>query len=336
MKGMKVSWMNYLTVYVTLLVFNAPVIKDILFDELIPYKRLPYLTSVYMLIVNIIMVILLTVRIICNKVVYISGFNQDDFNVLCISVVVLFLISAFLIWNRRRTGLLKEDDIDKKYIKFTAQAKGGIIRCFARELSFLGKIFEPGKCLKEKEERNYLKNIMLCNNVCDIPKKECKNIDAGLSCAMACGQFTQLLKMKNNMEKLEILCVKPKDKYSKALLGKLIHSFRDKFEVRLCDENIRDGIYMYARIIITSGPSPMIWHWKIGDKYSKTQKYHRSEGGSLNAMSVLGETLFYLVKTFLWDSYHGRKTEEREFRKEWLTAFYDVIGLNEEERTWEE
>jgi len=324
-------------VFLTLIIFNIPIIISIFSDVHILHRRFHYLSSIVMFLVNFIIVIISVFEITINGIVYTDGFDKTKFIGLCICAFILSIIPISFIWNKRRTRLLTENDIDKRYIKFTANAKAeGTIRCFARNLSFFGKIIEPCKCLYKNEDNNFYRKIMLSKDsqICDKSNKGCKNID-GLSCLMVCEQFTQLLKMKNNMKKLEILCVEPSDESSKALLGKLVYSFRDKCEVRFYDENIREGIYMFARIIITDGPSPMIWHWKVGDKYSKTQEYHRSSGNSQNEMDVLGDTLFYLVKELLWNSYHVKKTESKELRKGWLKAFYDVIGLDEEDRKWE-
>jgi len=327
-------------VFLTLVIFNIPVIIGILSDMYILHRRFPYLSSVIMFVVNLIIVIISVFEIsfINNEynIIYIDNFNTTIFIRLCICAIVLFIIFFILIWNRRRTRLLKKEDIDKRYINFTKQAKeGGTIKCFTRNLSFLGEIIKPEKCIYNKSDSsNYYKRIMFSRDdkICNESNRGCKNID-GSSCAMACGQFIQLLKMKNNMEKLEILCVE--SEYSKALLGKLVYTFQDKCKIHLYDENIRNGIYMFARIITTDGPSPMIWHWKVGNKFSETQKYHRSDGNSLNEMNVLGDTLFYLIDTLLWNNSHMKKADEIGLRNEWLKAFYDVIDINENEREWE-
>jgi hypothetical protein len=326
--------------YLTIIIFNIQMFINIISDDQILYKRSPYLSSIIIFFLNIVIVFISVFKISIVKNVcsinYYDNYNIDIFLKLLLFVFILFIIFMFFTWNKMRMRLLNKNDIDKKYIKFTAQAKAeGTIRCFSRNLSYLGNIIEPNKC-KNNNVDSY-RNIMLSkdNQICKTSNKDCKNI-CGLSCAMVCRQFTQLQEIKNNIEKLEILCVEPNDKYSKALLGKLVYSFGDKFEIRFYNEEIREGIYMFARIIITDGPSPMIWHWKVGNKYSNTQEYQRSGGNSLNKIDVLGDTLFYMVKNLLWDSSHIRKADEKELRNGWLKSFYDIIGLDENERKWEE
>jgi len=289
-----------------------------------------------MAVVSIIVIVMQTVNIDSESFGLTYDVSTSDFIWLNIIVILMAGVSCLVLFVKRRSGFLNSDKVNQKYIDFTSQADDSTVRSYASNLSFFGKVFEPSKCLKWNEE-DYI-NLMSSTDavLCAEENDGCKNLD-GLSCCMACGQFTQLVKMKHNLVKLEILCAEPSDDYSKALLGKLVYTFRGKCDIRFCDSNIRKKIHMYARIIKSDGSSPMIWHWKINKRgankliYSEVQSYIRPSGDTHHATEILGETLFYLVDELLWESSIIGKTEHelRARRNDWLATFYDMIKLDD-------
>lgn len=315
---------------VTLIIFNISSIYSIFDRDIYTLKRRLYV--IVLSVINLIVISISVWRIDTRSIHLRDAFNPTQ----AMSLYAIAIIAGLFIFFWRTH--IDEEKLDDYHVKFTDEIdeEDAVVRIFAGSLSFLGRVNSSNQCigvaLKKKSQCEHKKQ-MLEKEFCNNHSNKCKNIN-GFACFMISKQYQQIVQSKSHGVQWEILCKESDNIHNLAILGKLIYLLNDKITIRFYNRELRDSVYIFARIKRINAENPMLWFWKAGEnKYTRPTTYKKTE----REKNPMGDTLFYLVDTLLWDLYdYENKEKECELRKRCVKAFFEVIGIKEGDQAWKD
>ena len=255
-------------------------------------------------------------------------------------IIILSLVPGWVptaIQKRINKGIKEErkdyssEELVKYYTDLTETVDSGTdIFIMSGSTSFLGTFVKlDSKCMVNIVVNEKCEGFLVEGQMTSDQEGKCKN------CFCKNDQYGQLLRKKDEIKSIRILCIKPNSNDGRRYesdcmrIGKLLKDFDTKIKIGFYSDKKAKGdwcpdLKLRGRMLIMKGRplKTVCYNWTMGaNKYSKPAEYDSGE--------PLGDAFVKIFELLWLHSKKITKEEEKYYINKYKYAYYDTMPTNE-------